>query len=34
MKEYIIHGTTNENLVNILESKYIESNINKKGTDS
>jgi len=32
MKEYIIHGTTNENLVNILESKYIESDINKKGT--
>ena len=31
MKEYIIHGTTSENLENILKSKYIEANINKKG---
>lgn len=31
MKEYIIHGTTADNLENILNVKYIEANINKKG---
>ena len=30
MKEYIIHGTTDDNLVDILRTEYIESNINKK----
>ena len=30
MKEYIIHGTTVKNLEDILNSKYIEANINKK----
>jgi hypothetical protein len=30
MKEYIIHGTTNKNLEDILNSKYIEANINNK----
>ena len=30
MKEYIIHGTTAKNLEDILNSKYIEANINKK----
>ena len=30
MKEYIIHGTTCKNLEDILNSKYIEANINKK----
>ena len=30
MKEYIIHGTTFKNLEDILNSKYIEANINKK----
>lgn len=30
MKEYIIHGTTYKNLKDILNSKYIEANINNK----
>ena len=30
MKEYIIHGTTAKNLEDILNSKYIEANINNK----
>ena len=30
MKEYIIHGTTVKNLEDILNSKYIEANINNK----
>jgi hypothetical protein len=30
MKEYIIHGTTCKNLEDILNSKYIEANINNK----
>lgn len=30
MKEYIIHGTSDENLIDIIKSKYIESNIIKK----
>jgi len=30
MKEYIIHGTTDKNLINILKSEYIEANIDKK----
>ena len=30
MKEYIIHGTSDENLENILKSGYIEAHIDKK----
>ena len=30
MKEYIIHGTSDENLENILKSGYIEARIDKK----
>ena len=30
MKEYIIHGTSDENLEDILKSGYIEANIDKK----
>ena len=30
MNEYIIHGTTCKNLEDILNSKYIEANINNK----
>jgi len=30
MKYYIIHGTTDKNLVNILKSGYLEANIDKK----
>lgn len=30
METYIIHGTTHENLVDILSSEYIEANIDKK----